>query len=66
MIDYWFKRMRTLGYQPIQILVGRLTKAIDRRDLGAIREIIANIRFSLALMEELCYKIEHEQSEEVM
>lgn len=66
MIDYWFKSMRVWGYQPVQILVGRLTKAIDRRDLGAVREIIANMRFALAHMEAMCYKIEQEQAEEVM
>lgn len=66
MVDYWFKRMRGLGYQPVQILVGRLTKAIDSRDLVAVREIIANMRFALALMEELCYKIEQEKAEEVI
>lgn len=66
MVDFWLRRMRVEGYQPIQILVGRLTKAIDRRDIGAVREIIANMRFALACMEELCYKIEQEQAEEVM
>lgn len=66
MVDFWLRRMRVEGYQPIQILVGRLTKAIDSRDLVAVREIIANMRFALACMEELCYKIEQEKAEEVI
>lgn len=66
MVDFWLRRMRVEGYQPIQILVGRLTKAIDSRDLVAVREIIANMRFALALMEEVCYKIEQEKAEEVI
>lgn len=40
--------------------------AIKRCDVRAVRDVIANVRFALALMETLCYKIEQEQAEEVM
>lgn len=66
MTDYWFERLVGLGYSIIQILSGRLVKAIERRDLRAVREIIANMRFALAHMESICYKIEQEQAEEVI
>lgn len=66
MVDYWFKRMRVVGYEPIQVSVGPMTVAIAAHDVHAIRNIVANIRFALARMEAICYKIEQEQAEEVM
>ena len=65
MIEYWFKRMRVVGYDPIQVSVGTLIGAIKKGDVRAVRNIIANIRFALARMEAICYKIEQEQAEEV-
>ena len=66
MIDYWFKRMRVVGYDPIQVSVGCMIRAIGRRDVRAVRNIIANMRFALARMDAICYKIEQEQAEEVI
>lgn len=66
MVDYWLERMRVAGYDHIQVLLAPMYVAIKRCDMRAVREVIANIRFALALMETLCYKIEQEQAEEVM
>lgn len=66
MVEYWFKRMRVVGYEPIQVSVGTMVVAMSRRDVRAVRNIIANMRFALARMEAICYRIEQEQAEEVM
>ena len=55
MIEYWFKRMRVVGHDPIQASVGCLCRAIGRCDVRAVRDVIANMRFALARMEALCY-----------
>lgn len=65
MVEYWLERMRVAGYDHIQVLLGPMYVAIARCDVRAIRDVIANVRFALACMEELCYKIEQEQAEEV-
>ena len=66
MVDYYLERMRVAGYDQIQVLLGPMYVAIKRCDVRAVRDVIANVRFALALMETLCYKIEQEQAEEVM
>lgn len=66
MVDYWLKRMRVEGYDLIQVLLGPMFVAITRCDVHGIRNTIASIRFALAQIEDMCYKIEQEQAEEVM
>ena len=66
MVDFWLRRMRVEGYDHIQVLMGPMYIAIARGDVRAVRDAIANVRFALACMETLCYKIEQEQAEEVM
>lgn len=66
MIDYWFDRMRQVGFDAVNFSAGLLMPAICARDVRAVRNYIAKIRFVLARMEDMCYKIEQEQAEEVM
>lgn len=65
MVDYYLERMRVAGYDQIQVLMGSLYVAIASGDVRAVRDVIANMRFALAHMEAMCYKIEQEQAEEV-
>lgn len=67
MVEWYFKEVVNGPYHELRASVKRLWRVACRtHDVGRLRSLVADMRFQLAKIENLCYKIEQEQAEEVM
>ena len=67
MVDWYFNEVVNGPYHELRASVKRVWRvARHTHDVGRLRSLVAGMRFQLAKIEALCYKIEQEQSEEVM
>lgn len=64
--DYFFKFLSEFYGATRTLCNYGLRVAVKDCDVRRIRESIADMRFLLARMDDLCYKIEQEQAEEVI